>query len=319
LWLRCDKPQPWGMAANNARLAPASNWCCLRWPIFPVSTTGTSRWWGEASKVDTEALPPMSTWVNDGGHHVFLCSRCPVTGLIPRYGEGSTGLYSPHRPLSQARGWVQGWWRNHAREVMAAQKSWSYQNLGHGVWPWLLWMEERISPARRTPPIGVSSSPSTREAKYEFPGGWWGVRLGGCWRSGVSSFRICREVAGDPDNGTHQSVIQANTARADSSWSHRHVGPAGRGRARWAGEEEENEGVGREVKPISVPYSLFSISISYFHFPFQSYVWCINQNSQHDNASINYIIIYIDSFVHATKHIIKCSMIYVKYITILFS
>jgi hypothetical protein len=36
---------------------------------------------------------------------------------------------------------------------------------GHGYYGW-----RRIRLARRTPPIGVSSSPSTREAKSKFPG-----------------------------------------------------------------------------------------------------------------------------------------------------
>jgi hypothetical protein len=56
-----------------------------------------------------------------------------------------------------------------------------------------------------------------------------------------------------------------------------------------------------------------------FDSEFQTYIWSTKQNAQHDNASINYMFIYIDSFVHATKLIIKWSMIYIKYLTILFS
>jgi hypothetical protein len=69
---------------------------------------------------------------------------------------------------------------------------------GHGVWPWLLWMEERIRLARRTPPIGVSSSPSKREAKFEFPSAnpTAGTRLlcrwlGGRWIWATGPIRRC--------------------------------------------------------------------------------------------------------------------------------
>jgi hypothetical protein len=74
----------------------------------------------------------------------------------------------------------------------------------------------------------------------------------------------------------HKSVSHlANSEEATRTrgWSRLHgvrlagrvrvsAGFCGRG---WAGKVN-----GPEVKPNSVPYSLFSISISYFHFPFQA-------------------------------------------------
>jgi hypothetical protein len=129
----------------------------------------------------------------------------------------------------------------------------------HGVWPWLLWMEERIRLARRTPPIGVSSSPSKREAKSEFPSAnpTAGARLlrrwlGGRWIWATGPIRRFARW----EKGEEWLTVWVTTPVSE--------------RARPHGSRKTRAGPsqGRSRPMTSIEGPLFVVFNPFFHFPF---------------------------------------------------